>query len=155
MKRFRTTAATLGLLSAYLVPCARANDWNKETHLTINVPLQIQDTILAPGEYVLKLVEPDTDRDVVSIFNSDGTRLETIIMGWSTYRADAGDKKVFTISEAHGNQPATLQSWFYPGDNFGVAFPAAKRANGTGHVSRAKEKGQDLGKADDASAGHN
>jgi hypothetical protein len=69
------------MLSAYVVPSVRADEWNKETHLTINVPLQIEDTVLAPGEYVFKLVEPETDRDIVSIFNSDGTRLETTIMG--------------------------------------------------------------------------
>jgi hypothetical protein len=146
MTKFRMTLATLGMLSAHFVPGARADEWNKETHLTINVPLQIEDTVLPPGEYVFKLVE--TDRDIVSIFNSDGTRLETTIMGWSTYRADAGDKKLFTISDPHGSQPATLQAWFYPGDNVGVEFPTAKRASGDGHVSRTKDKGQNVGKGD-------
>ena len=154
MTTFRMTVVTLGMLSAYFVPSVRADEWNKETHLTINIPVQIQDTVLPPGEYVFKLVEPDTDRDLVSIFNSDGTRLETIIMGWSTYRADASDKKLFTISEPHGDQPATLQAWFYPGDNLGVEFPAAKRASGNGRVSGTKDDGHSAGKADGAAAGH-
>ena len=154
MTRFRMTATVLGMLSAYFVSYARADEWTKETHLTINVPLQIQDTVLAPGEYVFKLMVPDTDRDVVSIFNSDGTRLEATVIGWATYRADAGDKKLFTISDAHGNQPAKLQDWFYPGDNFGVEFSAAKSASGNGHVSRTKDKGQNASKADGAAAGH-
>jgi hypothetical protein len=152
MNRFKMTAATLGLLSVYFVPCVRADDWNKESHLTINVPLQIQGTLLAPGQYVFKLVDPDTNRDVVSIFNSAETRLETIMIGRSTYRADAGDKKLFTISEPQGNQPATLKSWFYPGDNFGVEFPAAKTANETGRVSRTKEKRRNAGRADDVAS---
>src|ERR1700740_2124410 len=121
MTRFKiTAAATLGLLSAYCLPYLRADEWNKETRLTINVPLQIQDSVLAPGEYVFKLVDADTDRDVVSIFNSDGTRLEKIVIGGATYRADGGDKKLFTISEPQGGQPATLHTWFYPGDTVGV-----------------------------------
>jgi hypothetical protein len=148
MKRFRMTAATLGILSAYFVPCVRADDFNKETHLTINVPFQIEDKVLAPGEYVFKLVDSDTNNEVVSIFNSAGTKFETFIIGRPTYRADAGGKKLFTIAEPHGNQPARLQSWFYPGDNFGVEFPALKIGNETGHVSRTKEKGQNAGKAD-------
>ena len=110
--------------------------------------------VLPPGEYLFRLLEPDTDRDLVSIFNSDGTRLEAIITGWSTYRADAGDKKLFTIAEPHGSQPAKLQDWFYPGDNFGVEFSAAKSASENGHVSRTKDKGQNAGKADGAAAGH-
>jgi hypothetical protein len=149
------TAAALGMLSASLVTGVRADDWNWQSHLTINVPLQVQDTVLAPGEYIFKLAEPDTDRGVVSIFNSDGTRLEKIMIGWATYRADAGDKKLFTISEPQGNQPAILQSWFYPGNNVGVEFSAAKIANGTVHVSRTKDAGQNGGKANNDPAGGN
>jgi hypothetical protein len=126
MKRFRMTAATLGLLSACLVPSMRADDSNKETRLTINQPLQIQDTLLAPGQYVFKLVEPDTSRSVVGVYNADSNRLEGFIMGWAAYRTDAGDKQLFTISQPEGNQPAKLQTWFYPGDNFGVEFSVVK-----------------------------
>jgi len=126
MNRFSMTAATLALLSAYLVPSVRADDSNKETHLTIDQPLQIQDTRLAPGQYVLKLADPDTNRSVVSVYNADGNRLEGIIVGWAAYRTDAGDKHQFTISQPEGNQPAKLQTWFYPGDNFGVEFSVVK-----------------------------
>src|ERR1700719_80873 len=73
MKRFRMTAAILGLLSAYFAPSVRADDQNKETHLTTNVPIRVQDTLLAPGQYVFKLIELGANSDVVSIFNSNGT----------------------------------------------------------------------------------
>ena len=126
MNRFRMTAAKLALLSACLVPSMRADDSNKETHLTINQPLQIQDTLLAPGQYVFRLAESDNNHSVVSIYNADGNRLEGFIMGWATYRTDAGDKHLFTISQPEGNQPAKLQTWFYPGDNFGVEFSVVK-----------------------------
>jgi hypothetical protein len=43
------------------------DDRNKETHLTINVPLRVQDTLLTPGKYVFKLIELGTNSDVVSI----------------------------------------------------------------------------------------
>ena len=142
MNRFRMTAATLGLLSAGLVLSMRADDNNKETRMTINGPLQVQDTLLAPGEYVFKLTEPDTAHSVVSIYNADGTRLEGIAMGWSAYRVDAGDKNLFTISQPQGDQPAKLQTWFYPGDNSGVEFSVKKLAGETGRVVKSKQKGQ-------------
>jgi hypothetical protein len=81
MKRFRMTAATLGLLSACLVPSMRADDSNKETHLTINQPLQIRDTVLAPGQYVFKLAEPDTDHSVVGVYNADSNQTGGIHYG--------------------------------------------------------------------------
>jgi hypothetical protein len=152
MNRIKMTAATLGLLSASFVPSLRADENNKETRMTINGPLQVQETLLAPGQYVFKLTNPDTDHSVVSIYNADGTRLEGIIMGWSAYRVDAGDKNLFAVSQPQGSQPATLKYWFYPGDNFGVEFSEKKQANETGRAMKSKKKGPTTtDAADDAS----
>src|ERR1700719_664635 len=148
MNRFRMTAATLGLLSAFFVPSMRADESNKETHLTINQPLQVQDVLLAPGQYVFKLIEPG----VVSIHNADGTRPEGIILGKSAYRLDAGDKTLFTVSQSQGNQPATLKYWFYPGDNFGLEFSERKLAGESGRVVKSKGAGQTTDAADGASS---
>ena len=144
MNRFRMTAATMGLLSAYFVPAMRADESNKETHMTITQSLQVQDTLLAPGEHVFKLIEPG----VVSICNADGTRPEGIILGWSAYRIDAGDKILFSISQPQGIQPATLKYWFYPGNNSGLEFSARKLD--AGQVARSKKKGPAAGAADGA-----
>ena len=154
MTRLEMTLATLGMLSASFVPSVRADEWNKETHLTINVPVQIQDTVLAPGEYVFKLVELAGSSTVVSIFNSNGTRLETMMISLPAYRNDI-DNKLFTISDPQGDQPATLQSWFFPGDNFGIEFKTAKRTNETSHLSGTTGKGQNAGKADAAAPAGN
>jgi len=155
MNRFRMTAAALGLLSASFVPSMRADESNKETRMTINGPLQVQDILLAPGRYVFKLTNPDADHTVVSIYDADGARLEGIIMGWSAYRVDAGDKSLFTVSQSQGSQPATLKYWFYPGDNFGLEFPVKKLANETGRVMKSKQKGQTTSDAaDDTSSTH-
>jgi hypothetical protein len=150
MKRYRMTIAMMGLFCVCFAPGVRADDLNKETHLTINVPLRVQDTVLAPGEYVFKLIDLAGGPGVVGIFNSKGSHLETIMIGLPAYREDAGDSKLFTIADPQGDQPATLRSWFYPGDNFGVEFHSAKRVSDTTHVSGTNGKGQNIGKADAA-----
>ena len=43
-------------------------------------PLQVQDTVLPPGQYLFKLLEPDNDQNIVSIFTADGSRLEGIVV---------------------------------------------------------------------------
>jgi hypothetical protein len=123
MTRFKTTALALGLLAAAAAPVLRADGHNKETRLSIAQPLRIQNTVLAPGEYVFRLTSPDANHSMVSIYNADGTHLEAIVVGFSAYRANINDKKLFTVSQSQGNQPNALKSWFYKGDNFGVEFP--------------------------------
>ncbi len=122
MNRLKISAVLLGALSACFAPDMRGNNHDKETYLTITQPLQVQKTVLQPGRYVFKLTESDSDQTVVSIYTADDMRLAGIVIGSATYRKDAADKAVFTFSKPERNQPSTLRSWFYPGDNFGVEF---------------------------------
>src|SRR5579872_2791157 len=151
MNRIKITFAMLGLLAAGFAPSMQADDRDKQTRLSINQPLQVGDILLAPGQYTFKLIEPG----VVSIYNADGTRPEGIILGWSAYRADAGDKTLFTISQPQGDRPAKLQTWFYPGDNSGVEFSVKKPASETGRVVKSKQKGQTADAAGNSSSTRN
>jgi hypothetical protein len=148
MNRLTITTTMLALLTAALAPSMRADDNNKKTIININQPLQIQDVLLAPGQHVLKLLQPG----VVSIYNADGTRSEGIILGWPAYRLDAGDTKLITVSQSQGSQPATLKYWFYPGDNSGLEFPVKKPALESGRVVKPKAAGQTTDAADAASS---
>ena len=104
--------------------------------MSIDGPLQVRDVLLAPGQYVFRLTEPDSDLSIVSIFNARTNQLEGTIIGFPAYRLAADDKHVFTISQPQTNQPAKLQTWFYPGDNFGVEFPRAKMVMAVGKSNR-------------------
>jgi len=145
MNRFKITFAMLGLLTAGLAPSMRADARDKETHLTINQPLQVGNTVLAPGQYIFRLI----DQGVVSIYNVDGTQPQGIILGWSAYREDAGDKRLFTVSQSQGAQPATLKYWFYPGDTSGLEF--SSKELGSAQVAKSKKKGPGNGAGDGAS----
>lgn len=59
-------------------------------------------------------------------------------MGWSTYRTNADDQRLFLISQPDGNQPAKLQAWFFAGDNYGIEFATAGKG---GEVARASKSG--------------
>lgn len=138
MFRFMITTATLGLLAASYAPSLRADERDKLTRITINQPLQVQDVVLAPGEYVFKLLSPDSSRTVVSIFDADGKQPEGIIIGLPAYRTNPADKDLFTVSRADGGQPAALKSWFYPGDNSGVEFQVKKVEREIGRAAKSK-----------------
>jgi hypothetical protein len=138
MYRFKLAAAMLGLLAAGFAPSMRADELDKSTHVTINQPLQVENTVLAPGEYVFKLLLPDSSPATISIYSADGTQPRGIITGLPAYRLDPTDKALFTVSQAEGDQPAVLKSWYFPGDNFGIEFPTKKPARETGRAAKSK-----------------
>jgi hypothetical protein len=152
MKDFRTKAVMLGVLCVCLAPVSQADEQTKETHMSINGPLQVRDILLPPGQYVFRLTEPDLDHSVVSIYNAQTNRLEGTIIGAPAYRLAADDKHLFTISQPQAGQPAKLQTWFYPGDNFGVEFPRQPKAMETVNAIKSNGQAPDTGSAGDSSS---
>jgi hypothetical protein len=147
MNRLKITTAMLGLLTACFAPSLQADDFNKETRITTNQPLQVQNTVLPPGQYLFKLLTPDIDENIVSIFSADSGRLEGTIVGLAAYRADASDNKQLTVSQPVGDQPAVLNYWFFPGDNEGIEFQVTTPASGNARLAKSKRKGQNAGVA--------
>ncbi len=145
MNKLKMMSATLGMLSAILTPSMRADEANKTTYITTHQPLQVQDTLLAPGRYMFKMAGPNYDGHTVQIYNADGTRLEATIQANSAYRSVPSGTTQFTISDPQGGQPAMLRSWFYPGDNVGLDFGTPKGAGVNTQKGDRKGKAQNVG----------
>jgi len=135
MKHFRTTAfaAFAGCIGFALLPNLQADEWNKKTIMTIGEPLQVPScctpdhTItLAPGTYVMALVDSQSDRNIVRIFAADGVTVITTILAIPNYRLQPTGKTVFQYWEVPAGQPMALRAWFYPGDNYGQEFAYPK-----------------------------
>jgi len=111
-------ALALGLAA----PHAQADQWNKRTTLTIDQPMQVTDTYLEPGQYVFKLLDSQSDRHIVQIYNADQTHLITTILAIPDYRVQVTGSSRFTMWETPAGYVQALKSWYYPGDNFGQEF---------------------------------
>ena len=154
MNQLKMMSATLGILSAILAPSLRASETDKMTYITTNQPLQIQGKLLAPGRYVLKLVNPDFDHRTVAIYDEDGSRFEGIVTGLPAYRLDLSTSQL-TISNPQAGEPAMLRFWFYPGDNVGLEFVTPKGAALNAQKREHKGKPQHVSQpADDADSTH-
>jgi hypothetical protein len=120
----------LALLSASfvggLVPSLKASESNKKTFITLNERVAVEDVVLPPGEYVLKLLDSASDRQIVEIFNRDETHLIGAMPAIPAYRLEPTGDTRFTFYEAPVGQPPALRTWFYPGDGIGVEFTAPK-----------------------------
>jgi hypothetical protein len=123
-----TTAMSLVLLGAALVPAARADEADKTTIVTFNEPVEVPGAVLPAGSYEFKLADNEAENNVVQIFNADGTHLVTTVMAIPDYLAKTPDKTVMHFAERAAGQPEALTAWFYPGDNYGEQFVYSKKA---------------------------
>jgi LPXTG-motif cell wall-anchored protein len=124
MKKVKTILAvlTLALLGATFATGARADNWNKKTVMTFDQPIEIPGQILPAGTYTFALVESHSDRNIVRIFQADGTTVVATILAINNYRLHSTDKTSVKFVERSGDNPEALKAWFYPGDNFGQEF---------------------------------
>ncbi len=115
-------ALALSFTGGALVPALKATEWNKETKITIDQPIQVQDSVLSPGSYVIKLLDSSSNRRIVQIFDSGENRLITTVLALPAYRNTPLDKGQFKFYESAAGLPAGLHTWFYPGDTTGFEF---------------------------------
>ena len=108
--------------AAWFAPFAKADEWDKQTVLTFNEPVEVPGKILPAGTYVLRLADIQSDRNVVQVFTEDQKQLLATIMAIPAYRIEPTDKTVVTFDERPSGSPEALHKWFYPGDNYGLEF---------------------------------
>ena len=118
---------TLSVLGALLAPRAGADGWDKKTVVNFSQPVEIPGQILPAGTYTFALVDSLSDRNIVRIFNADGSQVIATILAINNYRLTPTDKTVIKFEERSGDNPEALKAWFYPGDNFGQEFVYPKR----------------------------
>lgn len=113
-----------GILGAALlaVPRAQADEWNKMTDVTFNEPVEIPGMVLSPGKYVFKLMDSESDRNIVQIFSADQKHLYATILAIPDLRLHPTGKTVITFEERAKGSPEAIKAWFYPGDEYGQEF---------------------------------
>jgi hypothetical protein len=136
MKFFKvvTPVFCMALMATAFSPGVQADDWNRKTEITFSGPVEIPGVhltgwnVLPAGTYVFKILDSQSDRHIVQIFNKDETTIYATILAIPNYRLRATDQTVITFRERPAGQPEALRAWFYPGRNWGEEFvyPKAK-----------------------------
>jgi hypothetical protein len=96
------------------------------TRLTFSQPVQVPGRILPAGTCEFVLANSDSNRNIVQIFNADGTELFATVQTIPTERAAETDGTSITLAQGQDAQPAALVTWFYPGTETGHEFIYAK-----------------------------
>jgi len=126
MNSMRLIALTTLTAAVSLAPFAKADEWDKKTVLTVSETVQLPNATLQPGSYTFKLLDSQSDRHIVQVFDKDGMHLITTILAIPNYRLRPTGKSTFTFWEVPAGQPPAMRAWFYPGDNFGQEFAYPK-----------------------------
>jgi hypothetical protein len=119
------TGFCLIVLCLIAAPKAKADDWNRKTVMTFSAPFEVPGVgaqTLPAGTYVFKILDSNSDRHIVQIFNEDETHVFTTILAIPNYRLKATDKTVVTFRERPAGEPEALKAWFYPGREWGEEF---------------------------------
>jgi hypothetical protein len=113
----------MALLWTLAVPIqVMADKWDQATKLTSTEAVEVPGQILPAGSYWLTLANTDSARNVVEIWNADRTHLITTILAVPDYVQKTPEKSIINFAERPSGQPEAIQSWFYPGNNFGEEF---------------------------------
>jgi len=105
-----------------LLPSARADVSSKKTVVTFSQAVEVPGKILPAGMYTFLLLDSPSDRNIVEIFNADGSQIIVTTLTIADYRLHTTGKTVMTFNETPGDAPEALRAWFAPGDNYGQEF---------------------------------
>src|SRR6266404_4408906 len=84
---------------------AHADESNQATTITFSQPIQIPGQILPAGTYSFKVLDSNSDPNVVQIFNSDQTHLYATLQTVATERQDPTGDTAITLAEQGGGKP--------------------------------------------------
>jgi hypothetical protein len=104
------------------VPRARADEAGWRTQLRIAEPTEIPYTTLAPGDYVVKVVNTQETRSIVQFLNANETEVIATVVAVPNYHVRPAEETEFTYFLRAAGHPFALKSWRYPGNNYGVQF---------------------------------
>lgn len=121
--KLQSIVFSLAMLGAMLLPySAKADKWNKATKMTFSGPVEVPGMTLPAGTYWFQLMNSNSDRHIVQIWNSDRSQLLTTILAINDYRLQPTGDTVIRFAERPSGSPEAIRAWFYPGDNFGQEF---------------------------------
>jgi hypothetical protein len=127
MTNYFTKLALVAVVSIAGSGFVAADDFDKKTVITTNETMQLPNTTLPAGTYVIKLLRsPDVNRNTVQIFDKDEKHIITTILAIPNQRIHPTGKSIFAFWEVPAGQPKALRAWFYPGDEFGQEFAYPK-----------------------------
>ena len=130
MKYLQTIFASLAVLGfASLALAQGSTPVQRNTKINISEPTEVSGTVLQPGTYTLKVLDFKDGKVQVQVSDENDKHIFTTVVTQKVRRnldtkQQTDEQAQFTYTSANGH-PA-LDTWFYPGDEWGEKFTSGK-----------------------------
>jgi hypothetical protein len=101
---------------------AHAAEENQSTKVSFSQAVQVPGQTLPAGTYQFVLASDSANRNIVRIFNANGTELFATLQTIPAERGRETDGNSVTLAQRPDGQPVALVTWFYPGTDTGHEF---------------------------------
>jgi hypothetical protein len=105
---------------------AHADEENQATKISFSEAVQVPGRVLPAGNYEFVVARSDSSRNIVQIFNADGTELYATVQTIPIERARETDGTSITLAQRPDGKPDAVLAWFYPGMDTGHQFVYSK-----------------------------
>ena len=109
-------------LAFFFEIAAHADVLDQATKISFSEPIQIPGQILPAGTYWFRVVDSNSDQDLVQVFNADQTVLYATLETVPTQRREPTGFTTISLAEHGSGNPVVLLKWFYPGRLTGHEF---------------------------------
>src|SRR5258708_6487040 len=120
--RVAVTTLCVTLLGIAWTAGAAADERDKKTIVTFSAPVEIPGKALPAGTYVFKVLDSQSNRNILQIFDKDEKQLYATVLAIPDYRLKPSDKPVIQFEERPSGTPEAVKAFFYPGDDYGLQF---------------------------------
>ena len=128
--RFKLAIATFCfiLIASVMAPVSKAQNGDKKTVVTFSEPIEIPGNVILPaGTYFFKLLNQDSGRWVVQIFDEHQTKTFATLITIEDFRYHPTNQVVMNFTEREAGAPPAIKEWFFPGEKQGRAFVYGKK----------------------------
>ena len=112
----------IAIAAGLILPCVRADDWNKKMAVTVKQSVEVPGKVLEPGDYIFRLQDSQSNRNVVQIYDKDESKLLQTVHAFPNYRLIPRRGVTIQLEERPVGQPEAIHAIFFPGDNYGQEF---------------------------------
>jgi len=114
--------AAMAVAGVLLAPVSKADPVYKTTEVTFHEPVEIPGMVLPAGTYVMRLLDPLMDQDIVQFYDSQEKHMYKMVFAVRDFRLNPPDHTLITFEERAHGAPQAIKEWIPIGEQWGEEF---------------------------------